>query len=140
MDTKEPSLSSSQPWFSDLDQTVQSDPVNREPLINLVLLTLRTVLCIKSMKPFKPWLNCPSLKTNHCFHGSNQSIKKNFFLKKKLSNHLLLACLSITLFILSLSTLKSSISCLFIKFGSFFTSDKEEKVRWDRENERSCWS
>ena len=85
------------------------------------------------MKPFEPWLNRPGLKTVHGFHGSNQSIKK------KLVNLLLLACLSVTLCILSLSALRSSISCLSIKFGSFFLSDREERATWDRENERSCW-
>ena len=54
-------------------------------------------------------------------------------------NLLLLACLSISLCILSLSALKSSISCLSIKFGSFFSNDREERARWDREIERSCW-
>ena len=85
------------------------------------------------MKPFEPWLNRPGLKTVHGFHGSNQSIKK------KLVNLLLLACLSVTLCILSLFALRSSISCLSIKFGSFFLSDREERATWDRENERSCW-
>ena len=37
------------------------------------------------------------------------------------------------------SALRSSISCLSIKFGSFFSSDREERVAWDRESERSCW-
>ena len=54
-------------------------------------------------------------------------------------NLLLLACLSISLCILSLPALKSSISCLSIKFGSFFSNDREERARWDREIERSCW-
>ena len=58
---------------------------------------------------------------------------------KKLLNHLLLACLCTTLCILSLFTLRSSILCLSIKFGSFFSDDREERARWDRENERSYW-
>ena len=45
------------PWLLDPDQTVWFNPVNREPFINSVLLTLRTVLCIKSMKLFEPRLN-----------------------------------------------------------------------------------
>ena len=64
--------------FSDPDWTVWSDPDNREPLTNTVLLTTRTVLCTKSTKPFKPRLNRPDLRTMNGSHGSNQR-----FLKKE---------------------------------------------------------
>ena len=63
-------------WFSDPDQTVQSDRDNREPLTNTVLLTTRTVLCTKSMKPFEPQLNCLDLRTVNSSHGSDQRFKK----------------------------------------------------------------
>ena len=75
-------------WFS--DQTGR----NREPLINPVLLILKIVLRIKSMKSFESCLNQSGLKTVHSFHNSDQSNKKKNF---KLLNLLLLACLSIRL-------------------------------------------
>ena len=71
-------------WFSDPDQTVQSDRDNREPLTNTVLLTTRTVLCTKSMKPFEPQLNFLDLRTVNSSHGSDQRFKKK---KKKLQAH-----------------------------------------------------
>ena len=47
-------------WFSNLDQIVQSDLVNHELIIILVLLTLRTSICEKSMELLKPsWFSNP---------------------------------------------------------------------------------
>ena len=50
-------------WFLNPDQTVQSDQVNREPLINTFLLILRIGLCQKNKEPFEPWSNCAALRT-----------------------------------------------------------------------------
>ena len=63
---------------------VRSDQDNRKPLTNTVLLTTRTVLCIKSTKPFEPRLNHPDLRTVNGSHGSDQRLKKK---KKKLQAH-----------------------------------------------------
>ena len=88
------------------------------------------------MKPFKPRLNRPGLKTVHGFHGSNHSYKKNF---KKIVEPPS-SCVSLYYSLhFSFSALRSSISCLSKKFGSFFSSDREERATWYRENERSCW-
>ena len=61
-------------WFSDPDRTVRSDQVNREPLIILGLLDLRTSLCEKCMKPFEPRSNSIVLRTMAGFRGSHGSI------------------------------------------------------------------
>ena len=44
-------------WFLDPYWTVQSDPINREPLTIAILLELRTSQCEKSMKPLELWLD-----------------------------------------------------------------------------------
>ena len=67
-------------WSLDLDRTVWYNPGNWEPLTNMVLLTTRTVLCIKSMKLFEPRLNRLDLRTVNDSHGSDQRFKKK---KKK---------------------------------------------------------
>ena len=55
------------------DQIVSSDPINREPLIIPVLLTLRILLYNKSTEPLEPRLEHMVLRTVASFHGSHDS-------------------------------------------------------------------
>ena len=75
----------------------------------MVLLTLRTIQCIKSIKLFEPRLNRPSLKIVESSHSYDKSLKKicktSFFLRVSLS----------------------------------FSNDRQERAKWDQENERRCW-
>ena len=73
--------------FSDLDRTVQSDPVNREPLIILVLLALRICLDEKCMKPLESWSNRAVLRTVAGFRGSHSPIFLQYLAGKQIPVH-----------------------------------------------------
>lgn len=69
-----PSSNHLKAWFSNQDWTIRPNPVNPEPLINMVLLTLRTSLYQKRMKLFEPWSNRTVLRTVAGSHSLNGSL------------------------------------------------------------------
>ena len=74
-------------WFWNPNRTIRSDRKNLEPLIFAVLLTLRTVLCEKCMKPLEPRSNRTVLRTMTGFRGSHGSIFLQYLAGKLISIH-----------------------------------------------------
>ena len=59
---------------------------------------------------------------------------------KKICRTSFFLCVSLLVFAFFLIPLQIfHFASLSIKFGSFFSNDKQERAKWDRENERSCW-
>ena len=73
--------------FWNPDRTIQSDWENLEPLIFTFLLTLKTSLYEKCMKPLKPRSNRTILRTMASFRGSHGSILLLYLARKLISIH-----------------------------------------------------